>query len=258
MDFARSAEVASRFVHLATAGSTNDEIAERVRRGGRSEWPEFSTVVTDSQTSGRGRLGRSWVAPPGTMLATSVLLWPGRSGIDRPDALGWLPLMAGLAMVRSVRGLGVEADLKWPNDVMVRDRKLCGILSEYVGDGAVVLGAGINLTLTTEQLPVRTATSLAIEGVQADPDGVLAGYLVELRSLYGAFADSGGDSEASGLFAEVSVACSTIGKTVRVELPGTESLVGVAESLDGDGRLVVDSPGRRTAVSAGDVTHLRY
>ncbi|MGN6126974.1 MAG: biotin--[acetyl-CoA-carboxylase] ligase, partial [Humibacter sp.] len=194
MEFTRSSALAARFVALTSAGSTNEELAGMARQGGRDEWPEFSVVVTDTQTAGRGRLGRAWTAPSGKMLAISVLLWPRDAGITRPDSLGWLPLMAGLAMTRSVRRHGVGAELKWPNDVLVGDKKLCGILSELVsdGDGAVIVGAGVNLTLSEAALPVPTATSMTIEGGTASGDDVLADYLSELRSLYRGFAAAAG------------------------------------------------------------------
>ena len=260
MEFTRSTRFAARFVPLASAGSTNDELARRAREGSRDDWPEFSVVVTDTQTAGRGRLGRAWTAPPGTMLAVSVLLWPRDAGITRPDSLGWLPLMAGVAMTRSVRRHGVAAELKWPNDVLVGDKKLCGILSELVsdGDGSVVVGAGVNLTLSEAELPVPTATSMAIEGATASADDVLADYLSELRELYRGFVAAAGAADEAGLLDAVSSACSTLGQTVRVELPGRAPLIGVAESLDTSGRIVVDVDGHRTPVAAGDVTHLRY
>jgi BirA family biotin operon repressor/biotin-[acetyl-CoA-carboxylase] ligase len=254
--FPRSSALAARLVILTEATSTNDELAARVARDPVADWPEFSVIVTDNQTSGRGRLGRTWSAPPGTMLATSVLLRPTAAGIHDADALGWIPLIAGLAMVRAVRELGVDAELKWPNDVLVHGRKLSGVLCE-AATGTVIVGAGINLTLTAEQLPVPTATSLAIEGADADADAVLAGYLSRLRDLYGSFAVAGGDAGASGVRDAVSAACATLGRSVRVERPAGEPLAGEAVALDGSGRLVVHADGRHTAVSAGDVIHLR-
>ena len=258
MEFSRSSIVASRLVSLVEATSTNDELAARVRQGSASDWPEFSVVLTDAQTSGRGRLGRAWVAPRGTMLAVSVLVRPTRAGIAGPEALGWIPLLAGLAMTRALESHGVGPELKWPNDVLIGGRKVCGILVEAVADDAVVIGSGINLTLRADDLPVPTATSMAIEGGETDADVVLSAYLTELRALYTAFAASGGDARASGLHDGVTEVCSTLGRSVRVELPGGAQLVGVAESLDATGRLVVRADERRTAVAAGDVTHLRY
>lgn len=258
MAFLASSAAAARLVVLPRAGSTNDELAERVRTGSFSDWPEFSVVITDDQTSGKGRLGRVWSAPAGTMLAISVLLRPARAGILGAEAKGWLPLIAGLAMTRALTGLGAHAELKWPNDVLVEGRKVCGILSEALPGDAVILGSGVNLTLTEEQLPVPTATSMLLAGAETDPDAVLAAYLVELRALYGRFAGAGGDAESSGMQSDVAGACSTLGRSVRVQLPAADDLLGIAAELDSTGRLVIEASGRRTAVAAGDVTHLRY
>jgi len=258
MSFTASRAVTSRLVFLEQAKSTNDELAERVRAGSISDWPEFSVLVTDDQTAGRGRLGRTWSAPAGTMLAISVLLRPARSGILGAGATSWLPLVAGLAMTRGLAACGARAELKWPNDVLVDDRKVCGILAEAHAGDTLIVGSGVNLTLTVDELPVPTATSMLIVGAETDADAVLSSYLKEFRDLYERFAAAGGDAEVSGLRAVVTEACSTLGREVRVQLPGQEDLTGIAEELDGTGRLVVGASGRRTAVSAGDVTHLRY
>lgn len=258
MKLPKAAAATSRLLVLESVGSTNDELARRAKGRSAAEWPEFSVIATDRQTAGRGRLGRSWNAPPGTMLAVSVVLRPLESGMTRPDSFGWLSLLAGVAMTGSLRDCGVAAALKWPNDVLIEDRKVCGILAEALADGLVIVGAGVNLTLTEAQLPVPTATSMLIAGGNTDADTVLAGYLTGLRKLYGRLVTAGGDAEASGVLQDVAEACSTLGQAVRVTLPDGEDLLGRAERLDANGRLVIDSKGRRTAVSAGDVTHLRY
>jgi BirA family biotin operon repressor/biotin-[acetyl-CoA-carboxylase] ligase len=162
-------------------------------------------------------------------------------------------------MARALDALGAQTRLKWPNDVLIAGRKVCGIIAEAQPGDAVIVGAGVNLAMSEAQLPVPTATSMQIAGAQTDADAVLGSYLSELRTLYAVFARFNGDANASGLRDEVSKKCSTLGERVRVQLAGVEDLIGVAEELDGTGRLVVVEPdGRRTAVSAGDVTHLRY
>ncbi|GAB3608511.1 hypothetical protein GCM10027414_06360 [Humibacter ginsengiterrae] len=191
------------------------------------------------------------------MLAASVLVRPGRDGIA-VESVAWLPLLSGLAMTEALRSLGAGAELKWPNDVLIRGRKVCGILVEALSPDAVVIGSGVNLSIAPEDLPVPSATSLQIENTLVDADTVLAAYLKSLRARYEHFVSSGGDAVVSGLRARVAAVCSTIGRTVRVELPAGDALTGVAEELDDSGRLVVEASGRRTAVSAGDVTHLRY
>ncbi|MFU8945601.1 biotin--[acetyl-CoA-carboxylase] ligase [Mycetocola zhadangensis] len=261
-DFPLASAIASKLDVLDSTPSTNDELVARAKRG-PAEQPHFSVVVTDTQTAGRGRLGRQWTAPAGSSLAISVLVRPGPT--FPLDALGWLPLAAGLAMARAVNNalgdLGT-AQVKWPNDVLVDGRKISGVLSELVDaeTGAVVIGAGVNLTIADEDLPVLTATSLAIEGVPApNRDRLLADYLGELRSLTDSLLNSRGDAAASGLQAAVTASCSTIGATVKVELPGGNILTGTARGIDTSGRIVVQADGSPdlTPISAGDITHLR-
>lgn len=278
MQLNRSAALVPRLVILDNAGSTNDELG-RSATADPAGWPDFSVVVTDDQRSGRGRMGRRWVAPPGKMLAISVLLRPvGENGAPLPPAAyGWLPLLGGVAMARAIGALGVDAAVKWPNDVLIGERKVCGVLSELLPGAAasapaapaapanqsalapVILGAGVNLTLTGDELPVDTATSLLLAGVDdPDPDAVLAGYLTELSALYRRLLAAGGDAGAGGIADAVREACQSLGRSVRVELPDGESLIGAAVDVDDTGRLVVEVNGRRTAVAAGDVRHLRY
>jgi BirA family biotin operon repressor/biotin-[acetyl-CoA-carboxylase] ligase len=253
MELPGATALASRLEVLAEAGSTNTELVARAAAG----WPDRSVLVTDHQTAGRGRQGRAWTAPPGTSLAVSVLVRPAIPA----ERYGWLSLLAGAAMASAVRSLGGNARLKWPNDVLLERRKLCGILAEALPDGGgAVLGAGLNHRLTAEQLPVPTATSLLLEGLPTDPDDAVAAYLTALWALLDPFTAAGGDPERSGLQAAVERACSTIGARVRVVLPGGGAAVGTATGLDGDGRLVVLRDGIRgsLAVAAGDVEHLRY
>ncbi|MRX42922.1 biotin--[acetyl-CoA-carboxylase] ligase [Agromyces kandeliae] len=279
MDWERSRRAVPRFEWLDSTGSTNDVLREAVTGADASDWPHGATVVTDDQTRGRGRLGRTWLAPTGKTLAISVLIRPSELGgaVLPPDALGWLPLLAGAAMTEAVRGAlaaasvdrggeedgtgGVEAWLKWPNDVLVSGFKVCGILSELLAEGTVVIGAGLNLTLDEHDLPTLTSTSLQLAtGVRPDADAVLAEYLERLLASIGDFVASGGDPIASGVAGRVAALCGTLGQDVRVELPGGGELIGVAERIDADGRLVVrdDENGDEQAVAAGDVTHLRY
>jgi len=253
VELPRTAVLASRFEWLETAESTNTELVARAAAG----WPDRAVLVTDRQTAGRGRLGRAWTAPPGTSLAVSVLVRPGIPW----ERYGWLSLLAGVAMAEAIRSIGGAADLKWPNDVLLGGRKVCGILAEALPDGSgAVLGAGLNHRIPAESLPVPTATSLMVEGLPTDPDAVLAAYLERLWSSLDALTAAGGDPEASGVRAAVERACGTLGSRVRVQLPGGEDVIGRATALDGDGRLVVasDRDAPPLVVAAGDVTHLRY
>ncbi|MDQ1581459.1 MAG: BirA family transcriptional regulator [Microbacteriaceae bacterium] len=262
MDLPLSATIVPRLDVLETAGSTNDELVRRATGPDAAGWPDLAVIVTDNQTTGRGRLGRSWVSPAGKSLAISVLLRPAERGSALPiDRFGWFPLLAGLAMTRAVTTVVPSgATLKWPNDVLIDGRKVCGILSELLPDASgVVIGAGLNVSLGEADLPVDTATSLALAGVERpDPDAVLAAYLTELAGLVGDFLSAGGDAVAGGLVAAVTERCETIGRPVRVELPSGEPLLGTATAIDQDGRLIVETNTGITAVAAGDVTHLRY
>jgi BirA family biotin operon repressor/biotin-[acetyl-CoA-carboxylase] ligase len=262
MGFPLSADVAARLDAVAGTASTNDDL---VGLAGSEALPEFAVVVTLSQSAGRGRLGRTWEAPPGTSLAASVLLRPQDHGMGL-DRYGWIPLLAGLAMTRAVRQLvpDREVALKWPNDVLIEGRKVCGVLSELLPDGAtVVVGSGLNLTIPRDALPVPTATSLLLEGVGRPADELadlaLARYLGELKRLWGAFS-AGADAGRDGIRVAVSGVCSTLGQDVRVALPGGGEHLGTAIELDEAGRLLIRTRpgGRIQAVAAGDVTHLRY
>jgi BirA family biotin operon repressor/biotin-[acetyl-CoA-carboxylase] ligase len=237
-----SSAIADRLDVLDETGSTNAVLVERARAGTA---PEFSVVMTTNQTAGRGRLGRTWVAPPGKTIAVSVLLTP-------TDRLSWLPLLAGLAMTRAVRSLvtGHEVTLKWPNDVQVDGLKVSGLLAELVPGAGVVIGAGLNLTIDESELPTPVSTSLTLVGASPDDlvDRALAAYLGELRGLYE------GMLAGADIRSQVEAECSTIGRRVRVELPGGDDLYGTATGIDAEGRLVVDD----RVVAAGDVTHLRY
>jgi BirA family biotin operon repressor/biotin-[acetyl-CoA-carboxylase] ligase len=262
-----SAARAARLLVLDATGSTNDDLVAAASAGLE---PHFSAIVTGSQTAGRGRLGRVWVAEPGAGLAVSVLLRPVLpSGAPLGmEHFGWLPLIAGLAMTRAVRSLiddPARVGLKWPNDVQVDGLKVAGLLAELVPAGdAVVMGAGVNLSLTAEQLPTPVSTSLALAGVTLHgdelADATLCAYLTFLRELTDRFAAAGGDAALAGISGELAAACTTIGARVKVELPGGEPFTGRATGIDDAGRLLVRPSADETirAVAAGDVTHLRY
>ncbi|MEO7122851.1 MAG: biotin--[acetyl-CoA-carboxylase] ligase [Lacisediminihabitans sp.] len=261
-----SSALAASLVQLDEVASTNDELVRRATAGSE---PEFSVLLTTSQTAGRGRLGREWVAPPGKTLAVSLLLRPLHP-MGAPlgmEHLGWLPLIAGVAMTRSVAELLPErrVTLKWPNDVQVDGAKIAGILAELLfGETAVVIGVGVNLTFELDELPTTTSTSLLLGGAVLSgdelADAVLAGYLREFKALYLPFLACGANPDASGLRAALIGLCSTLGQQVKVQLPGDEVLFGEALDVDLDGRLLVknSADGLVQAVAAGDVTHLRY
>jgi BirA family biotin operon repressor/biotin-[acetyl-CoA-carboxylase] ligase len=256
VDLPRTAALVPRIEWRDSAGSTNAELAA-LAAAEPGAWPAWSVLLTDTQTAGRGRLGRTWTAAAGTSLAISVLLRP-RIPAER---YGWLSLTAGTAMARSLRALGVAAAVKWPNDVLIGGRKVCGLLAEALPGGAgAVLGAGLNHRLAPGELPVPTATSLAIEGGPTDPDALAAGWLEQLRPLVAALEEAGGDPLRSGLRDAVVGACETIGRRVRVTLPDGSAVTGTATGIDADGRIEVAGDRIRgtTAIATGDVEHLRY
>jgi len=236
---------------VRSTGSTNADLAAA---GGA----EGQVLAADEQTAGRGRMGREWVSQPGAALTFSVLLRPGNVP---PARRGWLPLLAGVAVARSVRATsGLPAKLKWPNDVLIGGRKLCGILAEQSADGAVVIGMGVNVSTTADGLPARPgalpATSIAIEGGKVSRQKLLAEILRQLERNYVSFRDHP-DPEATGLLNEYRTLCATLGQQVRAELPGENSLTGEATDVDADGRLLIRSGRTETPVSAGDIVHLR-
>lgn len=251
MELSLARQVAPRIEHVRASASTNADL--RILAGDPIGWPHLSTLVTRNQTAGRGRLDRVWTAPDGAALAISVVL---RVSVE-PHLRGWIPLIAGIAMADAVarqlpeRSVGV----KWPNDVLVGERKICGILAEATPD-AIILGAGVNTAMTTEQLPVPTATSFAVEGGDVDEDRLLADYLGELDRRLTVLADAR-DAVASGLHDVATSRITTLGRTVRVSLPGERTLEGTAQGLDDEGRLVVSDLNGEHAISAGDVVHVR-
>ena len=248
---------------VAQTGSTNEDLVAAARDGAA----EGSVLVAEQQTRGRGRLGRQWVSEPAAALTFSVLLRP----VAVPAAArGWLPLLAGVAVAAGIhRHTGLEVGLKWPNDVLGGMRaepgpgagrsagKLAGILAEQAGN-AIVVGTGLNVTGSPQDLP-SAATSLAELGADADRAVLLAAILREFEHWYLRWISQArpGNAIACGLRAEYLRWCTTIGRDVRVELPGGTALSGRADDVDELGRLLVAGQGGAQAISAGDVVHVR-
>ncbi len=262
----------ARVLRVEQTESTNTALREAAAAdpGG---WPHLSVLVAEHQTAGRGRSGRSWVTPPGAALTASVLVRP-RVPVER---ISWLTLLAGLAVVRGLRRVVPEADsvrLKWPNDLLVTDagpelvgwgtsRKVGGILTELLpGDGetpGAVVGIGLNLSQEAADLPVPSATSLALAGLPVpSAEELLDTVGRALRSLVAVWEEHRGDALAAGLRDAVNADLLTLGRPVQVDRPGQEPLHGTAEALDEGGRLVVrDAAGAAHIVLAGDVHHVR-
>ena len=250
---------------LGEVDSTNDE-ARRRFVGAPDAFVPFATIATTSQTGGHGRLGREWVAPAGASLAMTA-------GVEFPaeaarESLGWVSLAAGLAVHDAIGDLAPDLAhrirLKWPNDVLIDGRKVCGVLGELLGviDGgrafACAIGIGVNLAIPAEELPTPTATSLDIVGVRASAHELAPRILDHLEARVGALIAASGDADASGLRAAVRDACSTLGQDVRAHLPGDATLEGRATDLGAGGELrIVDDRGTVHTIQVGDLEHLR-
>ncbi len=223
----------------AEAGSTNALAAADPMR--------HRIVVADHQQAGRGRLDREWVTPPGVALTFSAVFDPV------VDVEWWpvVPLVAGYAVARA---LGGYARLKWPNDVLIGDRKVCGILVERVNTRPpmVVIGIGINVDQTEDELPVPTATSLALEGHPVDRTALFGDVVQHLRIWLGQFAGS-----PNTFMSSYRGRSATLDREVQVALPGDRVVEGRVVDLDPHGRLVLETAEGTTALSAGDVVHLR-
>ncbi|WP_103533471.1 biotin--[acetyl-CoA-carboxylase] ligase [Streptomyces sp. SM11] len=242
---------------VESTGSTNTDLAGQARTGAADEG---AVLVAEEQTAGRGRLERTWTAPPRSGLFLSVYLEPGDIPVER---WGWVPLLAGVAAATGLaKSAGVDMSLKWPNDLLVavegEERKAGGILGEFAGRG-IVVGLGVNVSLRADELPAPTAGSLALAGaVSTDRETLLRAVLRSLEDWYGRWRAADGDAAVSGLQAAYAAGCATLDRTVRAELPGGKSLVGEAVAIDGDGRLVLSTEGGlQQPVSAGDIVHLR-
>lgn len=238
--------------HHATIGSTSTELLGDPVPG--------RVVVADHQSAGLGRRGRVWSAPPGTALAVSACV-PAPAG----ELLGWVPLVAGLAVVGALARsrYPVDAALKWPNDVLGPDgRKLAGVLCQARGHpdhgAVVVIGTGLNVDQTTDQVAVPGAVSWRLlRGGAVLPDSAreafVADYLSDLADLLRLL------SERPDLVrAQYRARCATLGRPVRVHRPGGATREGVATQVADDGSLVVeDAAGEVTTHHAADVVHLR-
>lgn len=217
-------------------------------------------VVADEQTAGRGRLGRSWTAPPGATLLCSVLLRPP---LPPDGALAFLvtACVALAARQAAAELVGVTLGCKWPNDLLAGEAKVAGILAERAPDGAVVVGIGCNLNEPPpggSPYPPGAASLAALAGRPVGREPFLAALLAGLERRYGALGDSRTGGRAA-LLAEARGASATLGSPVRVELPSGDHLEGVAVALRDDGRLVVARPdGASVVIEAGDVVHLRH
>ncbi len=250
--------------HHPEIDSTNREAADLARAGA----PEGVVVVTDHQTAGRGRRGRSWEAPPGSSLLVSVLLRPPPD----PGLTALVTMACALAAAGAcVDVAGFDPGLKWPNDLVVGDRKLAGVLAELVApadgrDPAVVVGLGLNVAWPGAPPPSvadRAVTAEEVAGRSVDRASLLGAYLRHLDSelFWGANRaghrrDSYTRTASDGVLDEYRRRCVTLGHPVHIELPGGQTCDGIATGVDDDGSLLVASGGATRRVTAGDVVHV--
>lgn len=232
-------------------GSTQTDLTAAVRK---NEVRHGEVLVTEFQSAGRGRLDRSFVAQPGTALLFSFFITPSAAKIE----LGWIPLLAGQALCKSMEEVltttsSTKPLLKWPNDILISDRKVGGILAERIdsenGPG-VVVGIGLNFFATREELPVSNATSLSLEGFTGTSRADLLISFLKNMSAYLERWDRGDLS----LIQEYIDRSATIGKEVSIELPSGDRIDSVARSIARSGALILENGSQ---ITVGDVVHLR-
>jgi BirA family biotin operon repressor/biotin-[acetyl-CoA-carboxylase] ligase len=252
---ALAAGLAGEAWYRGEVGSTNTELIALARDGA----PAWSVLVAGFQRAGRGRLGRTWTAPPGSSLMASLLLRPTLAPADAP----LIALAGGACLAEAVEAVtGVVTRCKWPNDVLAGGRKVAGVLteSEVEADGErvafVVVGTGVNVSQSAEDFPPEarsSATSVALEGGAADADGLLAAYLAAFRSAF----DPDADGFAARTLASYRERCATIGRRVSATTTSGERVEGVAAAVGDRGQLVVETEWGRAEVAFGEVEHLR-
>lgn len=242
----KSEIVAPGLSYLAEVDSTNLEMA---RRNTTSPLPDRSVIAAGLQNAGQGRLGRNWVSEPETSLSVSILLRP-----KSQEVAGWATLVASVSVRHAIEHLtGLQAKVKWPNDVLIQGKKICGILAQLQADGSVVLGIGINLKSQTGA--PDTATSLEALGFDVKFDEMLAAVLTAFFSrweLFVSFPNIAIEKTRNELVEH----SATLGEKVKAILPGGEEVVGLASDIDLQGHLVIQTPQPRV-LAAADVWHLR-
>ena len=228
---------------VEVTGSTQDDLSQSVKKDATRSG---TLLIANFQSSGRGRLDRTFSAPPSSALTLSFYLTPH---LDRAEWT-FLPLLTGLIAISSLKNLdaGLRVSLKWPNDLLVNGRKLGGILVEATSDG-VVIGIGVNVAMAQDQLPTKDATSLLLEDFACLDRNLIAVELLNVfHDLYERW-QAGEDMRH--LYREN---CETLGMTIRVELPNAPPATGKATDISRTGELIMESGLR---VSVGDVVHLR-
>ncbi|MFC3495914.1 biotin--[acetyl-CoA-carboxylase] ligase [Glycomyces rhizosphaerae] len=232
---------------VQVTGSTNTDLANAAKHGA----PEGQILIAEEQVSGHGRLDRRWVCPPRAGLTMSFLLRPT---LPR-EQWGTLNLLTAVALEETLKAVcSVSAKLKWPNDLLLDDRKVGGILSQVEG-GAVIVGVGLNVSLTEEELPIPEATSLALSGASTlDREEIAAGFLAHLAAVYTTWNERG----PAPVIERWRRNSATLGRHVAVSFPNGRKVTGRAVAVDDNGCLrVALEDGAVETIAAGDIVHLR-
>ena len=220
--------------------STQTDLAALARTG---KAKDGDVIAANYQSAGRGRLSRTFEAPKNSALLFSFYIEPKRE----KDDWGWIALIAGASVAQALHE--VKATVKWPNDILVNEKKISGLIAEIVDHG-VVIGIGINVGMTLEELPVPTATSLAIEGIRdTNRNEILTRVLAQFESNFSTWDE--GDNSVTRLYTSLS---STLGTKVQIHYPNEKIEKGIAIGISPRGELILDTG---THVQAGDVVHLR-
>lgn len=234
-------------VTRAETGSTNDDAWEALQAGA----PDGVAVIADRQTRGRGRSGRTWHTAPARGLALSIALRPGCDS----ESITTVPLVVGLALARALDALGVHTRLKWPNDLLLRDRKVAGILCESrrlpATSDVVVIGVGVNVSETVSDFPpplAGQAMSLHLAGHDVTREDVAAAFFNALEPMWTEHEEGGPQAVLEGWRARADL----WGTTVAVRAP-SGIVRGVARDLDRDGALVIETAAGTQRILAGDV-----
>ena len=237
-----------RVEHFEEINSTNSYVSVKAIEGAS----EGLVARADYQSAGRGRLDRTWQAPPRSALMCSILLSPPTS----PDEMQLVVAAVALS-ARSALGTlcNVYPQLKWPNDLIVDDKKIAGLLAEVVAlenSMSIVAGIGINLTDSPEGLPATNA--LKVSGVTITPEELLEKLLEELNIRRGLLDTDAGRAMLRSEYVSV---LETIGRTVIVEQSDT-TFPALATGIDETGRLILNAAGEEKIISVGDVIHVRH
>ena len=228
---------------VEVTGSTQGDLAELVKNNLAKSG---DVLVTEYQSAGRGRLDRSFEAPLGSALLFSLYLEPRREKSE----WSFLPLLAGLVSTFALSQLDSRftVELKWPNDLQISGKKLGGIIAQATEKG-MILGIGINVGMSKEELPIDSATSLNIEGFSyLDRNSLIALILNTFEEILGRW-EAGEDLRH--LYRERSA---TLHQKIQAELPGGEKIFGSAEDISPAGELILEGGER---ITAGDIVHLR-